>query len=1530
MKIFAYLFFGMLFVTAQNPGAFAQTTTAKIAVGAAHSLVLDEKGDVYSFGTGVYGELGHGGENRIDLAQAVTHPTIAGKTITDISIGLTHVLVLTSEGEIYGWGTASSYELGTSNVASGDNYFEPRLIQEAGLDTATIVNVYAGDRFSMFLSEAGTLFVIGNNPAGYLGVGSHQSRIEAITPVDSTNLGDEKIVKVWISRSHTLLLTKSNKVFGFGKNSNGQLGKGDFFNALIPVEIPAQQFLNKTIVDIAISESVSMFLASDGTLFTCGFKRGGLGIGTQAQDVNTPTPVIYGLDGKTISSIASLSQANGNGNIAIDSVGSVFVSGYDALRRHGFATEVDTAFVQIPPSQFENKSIVAAAVSSSMNLFLASDGTLFGAGINAGTGYTANTKRALPLNTTYLQGKSITKIRTTDESAALLSSDGTLFWFRANKGEGISLGSPASLTPRSFRTLKDTPTKIAHSNLTGHIITDVKAGGRTSYLLTSEGKVFSFGNGQFGTLGNGDSLDVDVPTLLTHTNLDGKRIVDIAVSSNNRSGTMNTSHTLLLADDGTLFSMGRNTFGQLGVGDTRNRFVPTPVTTNLGGKTITKIAVGGENSMAIASDGSVFLWGKGGIGEMGFGNFNNLNVPTLASHANVGGKKIIRGAIGSFYDSPNNFPHFLVLTEDHTLYSFGEGGDGQLGQGVKGLGADNNVPTQVIDTMLIGETIVAIEAGLNKSMLLTQSGKLFGWGNAQKMGFDVSSTADYVVPTELISDDLDGRRVLEMRAHSNHGLALYDDGTVLSFGNYYLAENYGVLGNGPTSGDGTLTSHYSDQHLPTKIANLNTYNSPVPNDNLVLHLDAERLGYSTANDSINTWGNLANTAQNAVHPGLAFHPLRADSAINNRPAMRFNGSNQYFVLPNTTDLGIQSNDYEVFLVAKSSNPNIQFLLAGQTLGQHELHLNGEAGARFIPVSNTAYYVDVGSSGAFTNGNAQLINLQATNTFGKVSVNRTVSTINNNNSHSPNSGDLYLGKRTDSTFFFNGDIAEVIVYNSVLSDADRGRVEDYLYAKYGLKNVINKSFTLTGTEGWRLLANPVADSSFAPLLSDLWTQGFPGAKAESGTPNVFTWDTTTATSDNTNWKALSRMDSTLQPGTAALVYVFSDDNYTEEGDAGFPKTLNVTGIEPLGTQNVSSKLNPNKNGFTLMGNPFRYDIDWDAVTKDSLSNSVYVYDHNAAGWKSWNGTLGSLTDGTIGAYNGFFVQTLGASAKLEIPDSAKTYTAEEFLGKQVVKANPLYFSLEVSSESGFTNKAWFQFSEDGQLDLDASDAHKLVSLSGNYVSVASLSTESTPLDINSLPLRDEVFEIPVELTTTESGKHSFALKDVNFPESWNVALYDSETGERSALKEPYSVTIHSAKAKTVEAQDIRSPLGIVFSPNPAKSKQAASRFILIITPGATVDNEPVNDLPKTVDLQQNYPNPFNPSTVINYQLPVSSEVRLEVFDVMGRKVATLIDGESKSAGRYNITFDARHLASGMYIYRLRAGNSVFTKKLTLIK
>jgi hypothetical protein len=89
------------------------------------------------------------------------------------------------------------------------------------------------------------------------------------------------------------------------------------------------------------------------------------------------------------------------------------------------------------------------------------------------------------------------------------------------------------------------------------------------------------------------------------------------------------------------------------------------------------------------------------------------------------------------------------------------------------------------------------------------------------------------------------------------------------------------------------------------------------------------------------------------------------------------------------------------------------------------------------------------------------------------------------------------------------------------------------------------------------------------------------------------------------------------------------------------------------------------------------------------------------------------------------------------------------------------------------------------------------------------------------------------------------------------------------------------------------------------------------------------VPSQFTLLQNYPNPFNPTTVFSFYLPVSSKVKLTVYDLLGREVAKVVD-EVKLPGLYKITWDASTLTSGVYFYKLEAGTFTAVKKAILLK
>jgi len=104
---------------------------------------------------------------------------------------------------------------------------------------------------------------------------------------------------------------------------------------------------------------------------------------------------------------------------------------------------------------------------------------------------------------------------------------------------------------------------------------------------------------------------------------------------------------------------------------------------------------------------------------------------------------------------------------------------------------------------------------------------------------------------------------------------------------------------------------------------------------------------------------------------------------------------------------------------------------------------------------------------------------------------------------------------------------------------------------------------------------------------------------------------------------------------------------------------------------------------------------------------------------------------------------------------------------------------------------------------------------------------------------------------------------------------------------------------------------------------------IAVPTAVIETATQTNVPLRYGLEQNYPNPFNPSTTIRFQMPSKGFVTLKIYDIIGREVATLVNG-FQEAGPHNVKFDASNQPSGIYLYRITSGTYVETKKLVLIK
>lgn len=512
-------------------------------------------------------------------------------------------------------------------------------------------------------------------------------------------------------------------------------------------------------------------------------------------------------------------------------------------------------------------------------------------------------------------------------------------------------------------------------------------------------------------------------------------------------------------------------------------------------------------------------------------------------------------------------------------------------------------------------------------------------------------------------------------------------------------------------------------------------------------------------------------------------------------------------------------------------------------------------------------------------------------------------------------------------------------NLAKNDGD-GDLRQPYFNNFKITSPVVSTMILTNP-GYRFLSSPVADATLNTLLGEnnIFTQCFDGAtytgevcvpyaEAEGNgevTENVFFYE-------NDDWVAADNITNAVEPGTGVIAYIYGDD---------MGKSISVTGTE--NATDVSVNLNSNAGGFTLLGNPFASSIDYDAIDNVDLTGAVYIWDPNdesgdggtddnnpGGRWKSYSDGAGDITGGFIAPFQGFFVETVKEPSEnptVTFGANAKTSGAV-FHGKQIAE-DPVFVRFQVQG-NGLSTSAWLQFSETGsEIERVRGDALKLESLSGQFAQLAFSKQISPLLDIAHMPIQDGNYELPVHFTATASGSYSISASQFQIPAGLKLTFHDFEKDVAIPVDEHFTYSFNFELPQATKVADVPPLKRLLQAPMVAKSDEDAPRFAISISAGLGVSNEAPHGRPSGFALAQNYPNPFNPSTVIGYQLPQNGHVRLEVFDMLGQKVATLVDGVV-AAGAHQVTFDGNGLSSGVYIYRLSAGNQVFTKKLTLIK
>ena len=315
-------------------------------------------------------------------------------------------------------------------------------------------------------------------------------------------------------------------------------------------------------------------------------------------------------------------------------------------------------------------------------------------------------------------------------------------------------------------------------------VISIEAGVTHIIALKKDQTVWTVGSNWYGELGVGTINARNVPTPIP--NLTSITAVSAGTVSVNPSARW-SSHTLALRADGVVWAWGSNGYGQLGqgtIGYGLSSSTPLQVQ-NL--TSATAVAGGADHSLALRQDGTVWAWGRNDYGELG-------NASSISSGAPL---QVV--ALDSVSAIAAGYAHSLALKKDGTVWAWGYNDSGQLGDGST---TDRTTPIQVLGLT----TVIAIATGSNHSLALKQDGTVWAWGTNYLGHLGDGSVTQRNAPVQVANL----QNVRSIAAGGSHTMAVQQDGTVWTWG----WNSSGELG------DGTLNTRYT----PVKVTNLTNVN----------------------------------------------------------------------------------------------------------------------------------------------------------------------------------------------------------------------------------------------------------------------------------------------------------------------------------------------------------------------------------------------------------------------------------------------------------------------------------------------------------------------------------------------------------------------------------------------------------------------------------------------------------------------------------------------------------------------------------
>ena len=417
-----------------------------------------------------------------------------------------------------------------------------------------------------------------------------------------------------------------------------------------------------------------------------------------------------------VSGISVPLAAGSNHSLGVKNDGTVWAWGSGTWGRLGNGATAD----RLTPTQMTGLSgVTAVAAGSSHSLALKNDGTVWATGYNSygqiGDG-TKGSNRLSPVQAIGLTN--VYAIAAGNNHSVALKRDGTVWaWGYGALGNGVTTESL---------------TAVQIASLTG--VTSIAAGNGYTIAVKGDGTVWSWGYNASGQLGDGTLTSRLAPVLVK--GLTG--VTAVAAASNGFN-----DFTVALKSDGTVWAWGKNNYGQLGNGTTKDSLVPVQVTGLAG---VTGVAAGNDHAVAVKNDGTVWAWGINDDGELGTG------AVTGAYTANPLSSKVL--GLSSISAVAANGGHCLALKDDGTVWAWGYNISGQLGDGTRNIDRLNPVSSSAFVSVAtpppvcrLSASPIVVSAGSPVSLTSTcnPGASSYAWTNS---GFSSTASGGTVSPTQ--------------------------------------------------------------------------------------------------------------------------------------------------------------------------------------------------------------------------------------------------------------------------------------------------------------------------------------------------------------------------------------------------------------------------------------------------------------------------------------------------------------------------------------------------------------------------------------------------------------------------------------------------------------------------------------------------------------------------------------------------------------------------------------------------------------